>query len=864
MILSISRVVSGAHGVFIQHRRLAAVVPTAVAVLYVGPGDEALDLADALDDTLAGTATIVPAPPTTDPVSLLSDDRIDCLVYADGERDELLDTVRDWQPDVPVVGYGTGHGKATVTVEQGADVGALATAIADVVSGDGDDETRQSQSTTVYRRTDTYYAVDGQWRITDWDPSMEGRTGKAPEDVIGNVLWDEFPEAMETVAYEQYSEVMESGEPATFELYYEPGDYWVKVRAYPRDDGGIEFYTRDISERKEYEREIEAANQRLEETLERIDDAFFAVDDDWTITRFNGRAEAILDRDAESVLGTNLWEAFPEVVDTQFYEEYHEAMETQESTTFEAYFEPTATWFEVRAYPSEEGLSVYFRDVTDRKDREEELRRRGRAIEKAPVGITISDPGQADNPLVYVNEAFEQLTGYDGNDIVGRNCRFLQGPDTRESAVGRIREGIDAGEPVGVELLNYRADGTTFWNRVNIAPIRDDDGTIVNFVGFQRDVTSRREMEERLRELHQTSRDLMIAQDERGIADLAVEAAADILGLTETGIWRYSEVEDVLVPVDRARADDESIVPELPTFGHDSLAWKVYQDGDVRVFEDVSQHEGVHNPDTSARSEIIAPLGGYGVMITGSTTADAFSDRDVELFRVLATTTEAALARAERESQLQRQNERLDEFVSVVSHDLRNPLQVARIRLESYRETGDPEHLDPVERNVERMRLLIEDLLDLARQGETVDEPEQVTLPAITARAWDAVDAPDATLEAALSSTLLADPRRLQQLFENVFRNAVGHAGPAVTVEVGLLDGGEGFYVADDGPGISEADREQVFDHGFSTADEGTGFGLSIVKRIAEAHGWDVAITESAEGGARFEFTGITSLTSTG
>lgn len=126
---------------------------------------------------------------------------------------------------------------------------------------------------------------------------------------------------------------------------------------------------------------------------------------------------------------------------------------------------------------------------------QEELRLKERALDAAPIGITISDPDQPDNPLIYLNDAFERLTGYSKDETVGRNCRFLQGEESDEPAVRRMREAIDAAEPVSVELVNYRKDGETFWNRVDIAPIRDGDGTVTNYVGFQTDVTARKEAE---------------------------------------------------------------------------------------------------------------------------------------------------------------------------------------------------------------------------------------------------------------------------------------------------------------------------------------------------------------------------------
>jgi signal transduction histidine kinase len=149
---------------------------------------------------------------------------------------------------------------------------------------------------------------------------------------------------------------------------------------------------------------------------------------------------------------------------------------------------------------------------------------------------------------------------------------------------------------------------------------------------------------------------------------------------------------------------------------------------------------------------------------------------------------------------------------------------------------------------------LIDDVLGLARQGKRVDETTSVPLEDLVTQAWASVDHGEgATLDTGDLPTVEADRERLRALLENLFRNARDHAGPASTVTVeSLADGG--FAVADDGPGVPADERESVFDHGYSTSESGTGFGLSIVDTVARAHGWDVTLTESSSGGARFEF----------
>jgi len=212
--------------------------------------------------------------------------------------------------------------------------------------------------------------------------------------------------------------------------------------------------------------------------------------------------------------------------------------------------------------------------------------------------------------------------------------------------------------------------------------------------------------------------------------------------------------------------------------------------------------------------------------------------------------------RKEREQELQRQNSRLDEFASVVSHDLRNPLNVAQGRATILQQRADDElqeHLTPLVRSLDRMESIIEDTLTLARQGETVGDMESIPITDLVDNCCVGVETADATLEIEDEFTLRGDHDRLQHVFENLFRNAVEHGGEDVTVRVGRC-GEDCFYVEDDGPGIPPSDRDAVLEPGHTSVSGGTGLGLTIVKRIAEAHGWEVAITDGRDGGARFEF----------
>ena len=268
---------------------------------------------------------------------------------------------------------------------------------------------------------------------------------------------------------------------------------------------------------------------------------------------------------------------------------------------------------------------------------------------------------------------------------------------------------------------------------------------------------------------------------------------------------------------------------------------------------------------------------GTQVSVTEVTTRRTV-DGEEYLFKTVSDLTE----RHKRERMLKRQNDKLqaqceqletqkqqfESFAQVASHDLRNPLGIAQGYLANARAESSDESLKKVSNALSRMEVLIDDLLALAEEGESVGEVEAVPLSRIADLAWENTETFDAEL-AVDEYRIYADPIRTQQLFENLFRNAIEHAGPDIEVYVGGMSGigtstrvsaetelAVGFYVSDNGPGVPKADREAVFSESFSTNENGTGLGLNTVKEIATAHGWQVRCDESRDGGARFEFRG--------
>ncbi|GGL62897.1 sensor histidine kinase [Halocalculus aciditolerans] len=257
---------------------------------------------------------------------------------------------------------------------------------------------------------------------------------------------------------------------------------------------------------------------------------------------------------------------------------------------------------------------------------------------------------------------------------------------------------------------------------------------------------------------------------------------------------------------------------------------------------------------------------------------EGFDERERRFVDLCARLAAYEIQHVRARERLERQNDRLAEFASVLSHDLRNPLNIALGTVQTAAETGDVDDLDRAERALERMDDLISNLLTLARHGDSAHSAAPVDLDAVARDAWGVVDTGDATLAADTDATVTADPSRLQQLLENLFRNSIEHAGDDAAVTLGRIDADTerepadesartgpspadasartGFFVADDGPGIPPEHRDAALD-GESTNHEGAGLGLRVVHRIAAEHGWTMRIRESESGGARFEFLDV-------
>jgi len=257
-------------------------------------------------------------------------------------------------------------------------------------------------------------------------------------------------------------------------------------------------------ERRAYEREqakrtaqLEAEKRRFEGIAENSSDVIYRIDTDGEFTYVSGAVARVLGYEPDELVGDSFATLITDGTTATALEAFACLLDGETIQGLELTFThrdgrevPT----EINATPiTDEGavtaVQGVARDITERKERESEIRLRTRAMDAAEVPITMADATEPDNPIIYANQAFEKVTGYSEDRILGNNCRMLQGPGTDAEGVATLRDGIAENRPVTTQILNYRRDGTPFWNRITVTPIQDESGTVTHFLGFQQDVT---------------------------------------------------------------------------------------------------------------------------------------------------------------------------------------------------------------------------------------------------------------------------------------------------------------------------------------------------------------------------------------
>lgn len=401
-----------------------------------------------------------------------------------------------------------------------------------------------------------------------------------------------------------------------------------------------------------------------------------------------------------------------------------------------------------------------------------------------------------------------------------------------------------------VEKITHVAeDGQDRWLSTTKVPRYDENGELLGLVGEIRDVTDIKRQERMIATLHEASRGLIRADSKHDIGAIAVDIATKIESLPRARVDLFDKEGSSLREV--AATSDEQFDWDHETFVQVANSGTTHYRSEIGELIAVEKHDS----DSVELSESVCglriPLGQHGVLGLESDgeTLDPFT---VELAQVLAANVEAALDRAYQQRRLAEQAERLEEFALLGSHELRNRLQIALGTAERAHAQGDVDAVGDVIETLGRMERLVSQLLTLARTGAVSQTTQTVALSGIANAAWKSVDG-DATLTVEPDGIVTANRDGLLEVFEMLFRAAVD-GGQSDTVSVGTT--ADGFYV-EEGVSILTDEQEEIFEPTREGVDAATGDSIYLISVIADAHNWEVNVSERPDAGTRFVFANV-------
>lgn len=591
-------------------------------------------VSEAASDAISGDA---PDPPI---VLAIDDDRSAGDVLDDGISDVVR---RESDPDRPMLRHRLRRAIELVDVRRTLDE-------------------REAWYRSLIERSSTLLIVlDEEGTRTYVSPALERLTGYSPSAQLGSDPSDVVhPDDVETFL-EAFERAKEGGAGATasceYRVQYADGSWHVHEAAFTNrladpDVEGVIVSITDVTAHRQVERE-------LNESFERVTDAFFSLDARGRFTYVNDRAQSLLDHAEDELLGREFLEAFPEARGTPFERVPLEAMEEQEPRTFRAYYDPHEMWIEARIFPSQTGVSVYFRDVTDRVEQEYELAERAQRLETLVQNVPVILFTLDEEGVFTLSEGRGlEAIGYESGVGVGQSIYDVY--DSRPDILADVDRAL-SGEPVHAER---EIEGRIFetWYRPVIEGER-----VERVIGVGIDVTERVQHETALETLYEATRHLLTVESKQSACDYVVDVAADVLDLSSTVVFRFDERENELVPTAYSGEYVTHIRSPPKMRPSESIAWYAFVEGRPRLFDDIRESDRVYDLDTPIRSALYVPLGEHGVLLAASTEVGVYNSKTFELLQLLGATAEAALDRIdrtqrlhERERELQRQNDRLE------------------------------------------------------------------------------------------------------------------------------------------------------------------------------------------------------------
>lgn len=710
------------------------------------------------------------------------------------------------------------------------------------------------------------WSYDVKARRLDWDNEVaaihDEPAGTSPSVDQGVSYYS--PEYRDRIR-DQFDACVESGIPfddVAQIVSAKDRKVWVRVIAEAVRDGSgeiiaVEGAFQDVTDLIIARDEAAGLSEQLRVTLEGMSDAFYLLDKDWRFLFINRTAEEYLNRTREELLGRKAWEAFPDAP-RQIGARYEQAMSEGRLIRFEEYYPSLGIWFEITADPTRQGLAVYFRDITEQRARDEQLRLLEVATSRLNDILLITDAEPIDGPhgpkIVYVNDAFERRTGFSREEAIGQTPRILQGPKTQRAELDRIRQALLDWKPVRSELINYTKSGEEFWLELDIVPLADETGWYTHWVAVERDITDRKRAEESL-----------INKEER--LRLVTKAAG-------TAVWEWQAETD-------QRWWSEGL---QEIFGHDPIAanagpqsWLEYVHPDDASRVETSLQRLAAGQD-SAMKEIYRFLRADGTWAIVEDQAFVVRDETGKTLRLLGSITDVTEKQQLEEKLRQAQKmEVVGQLTGGVSHDFNNLLTIILGNSEVLEDelSGEPELQELARMSLEaalRGAELTSQLLAFSRKQPL--DPKPIDVAALLAGMDGLIRRTlpeNINLEIIRSGglwTIEADAAQLESTILNLAVNArdAMPAGGCLTIEMAnaALDDDyvatepdlkAGHYVlisvTDTGHGIESDILDRVFEPFFTTKEvgKGSGLGLSMVFGFVKQSGGHIRIySELGEG----------------
>ncbi|HEY9796999.1 MAG TPA: PAS domain S-box protein [Leptolyngbyaceae cyanobacterium] len=662
---------------------------------------------------------------------------------------------------------------------------------------------------------------------------------------------------------------------------------------------------RDITERKRAEEALRESNRRITNILESITDAFVALDHQWRITYVNQETARLNGQKPEDMIGKTHWEQWPWSVGTFVEREYRRAVTERVAVHLEILYEPLNMWLEIHAYPSQDGLSIYFRDITERKQIEQSLQvnrdRLDLVLQASQLGLWYCD--LPFDKLVW-NDKCKEHFGLTPDTEVTIDLFYAQlHPDDRERTRTAIDQSIEQKSGYDIDYRTVAPDGQVRWIRAIGRGFYDATGNPMHFDGITVDISDRKRQEEERSRASTRERQYMRRLQRLAEASVAINSTLSLDEILKLITEQAREIIEVHQSVTSMSVDDNWAQAINAVSLSDKYAqWRQYDektDGSgiytlvcrmqrpMRMtqaeleahpaWRGFGKHASNHPP---LRGWLAVPLTmrdgkNIGLIQLSDKYEGEFTQEDEAILVQLAQMASATIDNARLYQESQQANRLKDDFLATLSHELRSPLNamlgwLTLLRTRKFDEAAKTRALETIERNARTQAQLVEDILDVSRiiRGQLRLNVRPVTLVPVIESALDTVrpaaDAKSIRLQSVLdpaAGPVSGDSDRLQQIIWNLLTNAVKFTPKGGRVQICLerINSHVEITVADTGQGISAEFLPYVFDR-FRQADgsitrsyNGLGLGLAIVRHLVELHGGTVHAESPGKGlGARF------------